>query len=133
MFWMASLLLFLGGCSGFRQLGDRRQGPEDPIFDITDSLEVEDRVRLTLKDEVTVVGMVTELAANSLTLELETDPPKIQAFPVRNILVIEKGNSGSTAGQAATVVLVTGLFVIIVVGLASNQVDTDWGGFGGEG
>ena len=133
IFWMASLVVFLGGCSGFRQVGDRRHVPDDPIHDITASLEVGDWVRLTLADEESVVGKVTELAANSLTLEIESDPPKIQKVPVRDILVLEKGNSGSTAGQAASVVLVTSLFVIIAAGLALSQFDTDFGGFDGEG
>ena len=131
LFWVVALLIFLGGCSGFRPLGSPRSEPKDPCYDLMGSLEVGDRVRLTLEDASTITGQVAGLTPDSLTMETDNEPRDLQEIPVCQIMILEKGNRGSSAGQAATIVLAVGLFAVVIAGAAGSQADSDWGGFGG--
>ncbi len=114
IFWLVTLMFFVGGCSGFKQVGTPRLGPEDPYHDIVGMLDIGDLVRLTLEDGTSLTGKVTERTFNFLTIELTTEPFDRQEIQVHRIFILEKENRGPSTGHVMIGILAVTLFVVMV-------------------
>jgi hypothetical protein len=93
-FWLVVLLVFLGGCGGYRQVSLAEDGRGDE-FGLAEDLKTGDRVRLILRDGNVVEGIVEQFGDTTIVLDpLEGDGP-VRSHPMDEIHSIERYASGS--------------------------------------
>ena len=93
-FWLVVLLVFQGGCGGYRQvsLAEDGRGKE---FGLAEDLKTGDRVRLILRDGNVVEGIVEQFGETAIVLDpVEGDGP-VRNHPRDEIHSIERYASGS--------------------------------------
>lgn len=114
IFWLVSLLFFLGGCGGYRQVNLSGDGGGNE-FGFAEEVKTGDRVRLLLMDGDIVEGLVEQFGETGIVLRpLEGDGPLL-AVPFSEVKTVERhvGGSGERLG-----VFVLGFLLIVGISTA---------------
>lgn len=110
LFWMMSLMFFLGGCSGYQTVCTPETGTEGGFATAT-GLEQGDKVRVNLVTGESITGEVVSVSDLVLVVKDQSDHPEPRHLSVSGIRSVESEDS-YTEWRAAGLVLALGLIVV---------------------
>jgi hypothetical protein len=122
LFWLTSLLFFLGGCSGYKTVCTPETGM-DTGFAADSGLEEGDQVRVHLVTGESVTGEVVSVSDQVLVVVDPSDKRDPRNLPIADIHSVESGDS-YTKWRAAGLVLALGLIVVAGSIILDNMQET---------